>query len=188
MSNPQVDALMALVDEYSRSRWSECCSECAYDRLGARQAAEEGDEAYAALRTALEAALPSGRDGERYRWIKAQRGLEISSYGQSAQWVRPDGSKFYASHRLVANGTDYGAHETLDAAIDAAMSAAPAMGAPEEGEPAAPSQGTLTDEEIIAVRKAQSGRYGSNGLEPYADSIAFARAILAAQAKQEPQP
>jgi hypothetical protein len=38
----------------------------------------------------------------------------------------------------------------------------------------------LSDEQIIAVRKQQSGRYGSGGLEPYADSIAFARAILRA--------
>jgi hypothetical protein len=39
---------------------------------------------------------------------------------------------------------------------------------------------SLSDEQIIAVRKQQSGRYGSGGLEPYADSIAFARAILRA--------
>jgi hypothetical protein len=38
----------------------------------------------------------------------------------------------------------------------------------------------MSDEQIIAIRKQQSGRYGSGGLEPYADSIAFARAILRA--------
>jgi hypothetical protein len=50
----------------------------------------------------------------------------------------------------------------------------------------------LSDEQIIAVRKQQSGRYGSGGLEPYADSIAFARAILraalpAAQPTEQPE-
>lgn len=40
---------------------------------------------------------------------------------------------------------------------------------------------TLTDEQIIAIRKAQVGRYSACDVtKPYSDSIAFARAILAA--------
>lgn len=39
----------------------------------------------------------------------------------------------------------------------------------------------MTDEEIIAIRKKQVGRKGSlKTLEPYSDSIAFARAIIQA--------
>ena len=38
----------------------------------------------------------------------------------------------------------------------------------------------LTEEQIIKIRKAQQGRYGSSGAAPYADSIQFARAIESA--------
>lgn len=60
-------------------------------------------------------------DAKRYRWLKAQRGLELQSLGQSSQWIRPDGTKFYSSHMLLAGNTAYGAYETLDETIDAAI-------------------------------------------------------------------
>ena len=41
-----------------------------------------------------------------------------------------------------------------------------------------PARVPLTEEEIVAVRKSQVGRYGSvDPAKPYSDSIAFARAI-----------
>lgn len=43
-----------------------------------------------------------------------------------------------------------------------------------------PARVPLTDEEIVAVRKSQVGRYGSvDPAKPYSDSIAFARTIEA---------
>ena len=44
------------------------------------------------------------KDAERYRWLKSQKGLELSSFGGS--WIK-DGTKFDASHRLCANDTVY---------------------------------------------------------------------------------
>jgi hypothetical protein len=40
----------------------------------------------------------------------------------------------------------------------------------------------MTDAQIIAVRKAQVGRYGTvDPTKPYADSVAFGRAVAAAR-------
>ena len=61
-------------------------------------------------------------DAERYRWLKSQKGLNLSSCGGS--WIKGN-IKFNASHRLCANGTAYAPYETLDEAIDAAIAAAP---------------------------------------------------------------
>ncbi|MFA7291843.1 MAG: hypothetical protein WC023_06300 [Rhodocyclaceae bacterium] len=46
--------------------------------------------------------------------------------------------------------------------------------------PPAPAVRMLTEAEIIDVRKTQQGRYGSTSLQPYADSVAFGKAVLRA--------
>lgn len=66
---------------------------------------------------ALRAALT--RDGARYRWLKAQKSIDLQSNG--GEWTRKDGTRFFASHRLCAGDRAYAVAETLDATIDAAM-------------------------------------------------------------------
>jgi FtsZ-binding cell division protein ZapB len=58
-------------------------------------------------------------DAWRYRWIKDQPGLELRA--EHSTWIRPDGSKFTATHALSARSTKFTPQESLDAAIDAAM-------------------------------------------------------------------
>ena len=59
-------------------------------------------------------------DALRYRWMKAQHKLSLETDGST--WTR-NGVKFIASHRLSANGTQYGSYEKLDELVDAAISA-----------------------------------------------------------------
>lgn len=56
----------------------------------------------------------------RYQWLKKQKALELTSAGGGSLWIRPDGSKFFASHRLAAGNTQFSPQETLDATIDCA--------------------------------------------------------------------
>ena len=56
-------------------------------------------------------------DAARYRWICDQKKMSLQTDGMT--WLR-DGVQFSASHRLSANGTQYGAYATLDQLIDAA--------------------------------------------------------------------
>lgn len=64
-------------------------------------------------------------DAARYRWIKAQKGLDLRSEKEGQKWTRADGSVFYATHSLAAGGTQFAPAESLDAMIDAAMAEAP---------------------------------------------------------------
>lgn len=61
-------------------------------------------------------------DAARYRWLKAQKGLDLRS--SASWWQRQDGSTFWSTHSLAADGTAYAAAESLDAMIDAAMAGA----------------------------------------------------------------
>lgn len=67
------------------------------------------------LRTAIE---ELAADARRYQWIKAQKALSLTTDGSI--WTR-DGIQFQASHYMATNGTQWGAYETLDQLIDAAM-------------------------------------------------------------------
>lgn len=58
-------------------------------------------------------------DAMRYRWLKAQKGLELKSCG--TRWMREDGSTFLSSHRLAAGSTQFAPAESLDLMIDAAI-------------------------------------------------------------------
>jgi hypothetical protein len=63
------------------------------------------------------------RDARRYRWIKAQRNLELRTlrtYG--TPWTNAEtGHRFYPSHDLSVNGTGFCGIEHLDDLIDQAM-------------------------------------------------------------------
>jgi len=67
------------------------------------------------------------QDALRYRWIKAQRNLELRTnrtYGTS--WTNAEtGHRFYPSHNLDVNGTGFSGIEHLDDLIDQAMSLYP---------------------------------------------------------------
>lgn len=63
-------------------------------------------------------------DAERYRWLKNAKGLTLESE-RGSPWTREDGTKFMPSHRICAGGTQFGPHELLDDAIDAAMKETP---------------------------------------------------------------
>lgn len=77
-------------------------------------------------RVEREAWIRSGvrEDAARYRWIKAQKGLDLRSEKEGQKWTRADGSVFYATHSLAAGGTQFAPAESLDAMIDAAMAEA----------------------------------------------------------------
>lgn len=61
-------------------------------------------------------------DAARYRWLKARKGLDLRT--GASWWQRQDGSTFWSTHSLAADGTAYAAAESLDATIDAAMTGA----------------------------------------------------------------
>jgi hypothetical protein len=67
------------------------------------------------------------QDALRYRWIKAQRNLELRTnrtYG--APWTNTEtGRRFYPSHNLDVNCTGFSGIEHLDELIDQAMSLYP---------------------------------------------------------------
>jgi len=63
-------------------------------------------------------------DAARYRWLKAQKGLDLRSERETSKWTRPDGSVFYATHSMAAGGTQFPPAESLDAMIDYAMTGA----------------------------------------------------------------
>lgn len=63
-------------------------------------------------------------DAARYRWLKAQKGLDLRSERETSKWTRPDGSVFYATHSMAAGGTQFPPAESLDAMIDYAMAEA----------------------------------------------------------------
>jgi hypothetical protein len=82
---------------------------------------------------AKEGALASSEvhvDAARYRWIKAQRNLELHTckmYG--VPWTNVEtGKKYYPTHYLAANGTGFGGIENLDDLIDQAMELYPSKG------------------------------------------------------------
>jgi hypothetical protein len=62
-------------------------------------------------------------DAARYRWIRAQRNLELhtcKTYG--VPWTNTEtGKKYYPTHYLSTNGTGFGGIEKLDDLIDQAM-------------------------------------------------------------------
>ena len=58
-------------------------------------------------------------DAERYRFLRDLNGIELRTVCQG--WIRPDGSRFNASHYFAGNDTAFTAYETLDETIDAAM-------------------------------------------------------------------
>ena len=61
-------------------------------------------------------------DAARYQWIKARKGLDLRT--SVSWWQRQDGSTFWSTHSLAADGTAYAAAESLDAMIDSAMTGA----------------------------------------------------------------
>lgn len=65
------------------------------------------------------AEMDDSQDAARYRWLRQQPALELVSDG--SRWTRPDGTPFFASHRLAAGDTQFSAQPTLDETIDAAM-------------------------------------------------------------------
>lgn len=69
------------------------------------------------------------QDALRYRWIKAQRNLELTTnrtYG--TPWTNVEtGYRFYPSHNLSVNGTGFSGIEHLDDLIDQAMDMYPTI-------------------------------------------------------------
>jgi hypothetical protein len=63
------------------------------------------------------------RDAARYRWIKAQANLTLSTEG--ILWYRENGERYYPSHRLAVNSTGFHGIEHLDDLIDQAMEVYP---------------------------------------------------------------
>lgn len=63
------------------------------------------------------------KDAIRYRWLKAQRSLQLSSERmRGTPWTNIEtGKRYYPSHFLAVNGTGYPGIEHLDDAIDMAM-------------------------------------------------------------------
>jgi hypothetical protein len=59
-------------------------------------------------------------DAARYRWLRDAKGLELRSDGSN--WSR-HGESFVAPFSMAANGTRYGAFDSLDKLIDAAIAA-----------------------------------------------------------------
>lgn len=57
------------------------------------------------------------KDAQRYRWLKEQIGLTLTTERTSI-WVREDGTIFVPSHRLSSNGVQYGVYPTLNETID----------------------------------------------------------------------
>lgn len=56
-------------------------------------------------------------DAMRYRWLKEQSGLSLTSE-RPVVWTRENGTTFVPTHRLSSNGIQYGAYATLDETID----------------------------------------------------------------------
>ncbi len=82
--------------------------------------------AYLVAQAAYKAGERQGRkdaeyiaDAERYRFLRDLNGIELRTVCQG--WIRPDGSRFNASHYFAGNDTAFTAYETLDETIDAAM-------------------------------------------------------------------
>jgi hypothetical protein len=68
------------------------------------------------------------QDALRYRWIKAQRDLELRTnrtYGFFPWTDTETGRRFYPSHNLDVNSTGFSGIEHLDDLIDQAMSLYP---------------------------------------------------------------
>lgn len=69
-------------------------------------------------------------DAARYRWIKAQRNLELHTcrtYGMP--WTNMEtGKRYYPTHYLAVNGTGFGGIEKLDDLIDQAAELYPIKG------------------------------------------------------------
>lgn len=63
------------------------------------------------------------RDAARYRWIRAQTNLELRTSPRfGVPWTNTEtGRTFYPWGDLAVNGTGFGAIESLDDLIDAAM-------------------------------------------------------------------
>lgn len=61
------------------------------------------------------------KDALRYRWLKEQHSLRLTSSQGCNVWTREDGTKFIASHSLAGSEIQYGSYETLDETIDQAM-------------------------------------------------------------------
>ena len=59
------------------------------------------------------------KDAERYRWLKNQKGLHITS--NNISFCDEYGNKFTPEILLSANRTQYGVYATFDQTIDAAM-------------------------------------------------------------------
>jgi hypothetical protein len=65
-------------------------------------------------------------DALRYRWIKAQRNLELRTNRGRTPWVNTEtGQRFYPSHNLDVNGTGFSGIEHLDQLIDQAINLYP---------------------------------------------------------------
>ena len=69
-------------------------------------------------------------DAERYRWLKAQRGLSLTA--ESMKWTRSDGSTFVSTHCLAAGDTQFSAAPDLDQTIDQARAVQAVRGASDE--------------------------------------------------------
>ena len=78
-------------------------------------------EVYRAMIAAAPPAGDDARDAARYRWLRGATWLVLKT--DRIKWVQPDGSEFYSSHFLQANGMQCAAAPTLDETIDAAMRA-----------------------------------------------------------------
>lgn len=67
------------------------------------------------------------QDALRYRWIKAQRNLELfTNRAYGTPWINAEtGRRFYPSHNLNVNGTGFSGIEHLDDLIDQAMNLYP---------------------------------------------------------------
>jgi len=63
------------------------------------------------------------RDAERYRWIKAQKNLNLYTHHcQGIPWTNVEtGYRYYPSHSLAVNGTGFDGIEHLNDLIDQAM-------------------------------------------------------------------
>lgn len=59
-------------------------------------------------------------DAMRYRWLKEQKCLSLTSE-LPLVWTREDGTTFVPTHSLSCNKTRHGVYPTLDETIDNAI-------------------------------------------------------------------
>lgn len=62
----------------------------------------------------------TGKDAQRYAWLKSRKNLTLQS-ARNSVWFKPNGESFVAPYYLAEGGAQHAPMPSLDEAIDAAM-------------------------------------------------------------------